>query len=96
MTHSLYVTSQKPPPPTLASGENEADGQGPRGGREGAQRIQGSGDPTEGVGVCTAGGSEKLLTRADALGDKLQASSPLSSHSLERHMNIYLGNGKVN
>lgn len=37
VTHSLYVTSQKPPPPTLASGENKAEGQGPKGWREGAQ-----------------------------------------------------------
>lgn len=37
-----------------------------------------------------------LPTGADALGDKLQASGLLSSHSLGRHINIYLGNVKVN
>lgn len=68
VTHSLYVTSQKPlTPPPNASGENKADSQVLRGGRESAQCIQGSSNPTDqppwGGGVSDWKVRE-LLTRA--------------------------------
>lgn len=97
VTHSLYVTSQKPPPP-LASGENKADSQALRGGREGAQCIQGSGNPQispHGAGgVCEWLTGQRAATRACGGPWRQVSRFPLSPHS-PAHINIYLGKAKV-
>lgn len=84
--------------PPLASGENKADSQALRGGREGAQCIQGSGNPQispHGAGgVCEWLTGQRAATRACGGPWRQVSRFPLSPHS-PAHINIYLGKAKV-
>lgn len=76
MTHRpVSLLRNLPPTHTLASGENKADSLGPRGGRKGAQGIQGSGRPTN-QPYRVSGGGKGWQVIWKPLGTGLQVGPP--------------------